>query len=104
MAGVIRLKVCRTCDRDAANPGVSGAALAAAVAREMPANVAQHLSLLTVECLSGCRQPAQAMVSGNGPPVRFSGLTAADAGAVIAAALAYAGLGPCGVLSAPGAD
>lgn len=87
---MIRLKVCRTCDRHAANPGASGAALAAAVAREMPDDAHEYLSLLTVECLSGCKHPGQAMVSGAGLPLRFGGLTPADAAALVAQALRYA--------------
>lgn len=87
---MVRLKVCRTCDRYAAAPGASGSDLVAAVARAMPPEAAQSLSVLAVECLSGCKHPAQAMVSGNGPALRFSGLTSGDARALIERALAYA--------------
>ena len=92
---MIRLKICRTCDRYAPDAGAVGSQLAAAVARAMTAEALDSLSLLAVECLSGCKHPGQAMISGNGPTLRFAGLTSDDARILIDRALAYAA-GPPG--------
>lgn len=82
------LLVCRTCPRyDARVSGDFGRALVAAIdAEARQAGVAVR----NVQCLGGCPDHGVVAVDGPGKArVRFSGLSVADAGAVLAAALAH---------------
>lgn len=78
------LLICRTCPRyDARTSGRFGRALAAAVA-------GSGVSVRNVQCLGGCPDDGVVAVDGPGKArVRFNGLDAGDAEAVIEAAAAH---------------
>jgi predicted metal-binding protein len=82
------LLICRTCPRyDSRSTGEFGRELAAAIA-EHPAGAA--VTVRKVQCLGGCPDDGVAAVDGPGKArVRFSGLHAGHAAAVIAAAAAH---------------
>jgi predicted metal-binding protein len=80
------LLICRTCPRyDPRTSGEFGRAMAAAVAAH-PASVAVR----GVQCLGGCPEDGVAAVDGPGKArVRFTGLDAGHAEAVVEAAAAH---------------
>ncbi|WP_433556998.1 DUF1636 family protein [Pseudonocardia xinjiangensis] len=82
------LLICRTCPRyDSRATGDFGRALAEAIA-DHPAG--SLVAVRNVQCLGGCPDHGVAAVDGPGKArVRFSGLDAGDAAAVIAAAAAH---------------
>ncbi|MCE0762641.1 DUF1636 family protein [Pseudonocardia kujensis] len=84
------LLICRTCPRyDPAGSGRFGRALTEAL-REDPA--AEAVPVRSVQCLGGCPDDGVAAVDGPGKArVRFTGLDAGHAGALVAAAQAHAG-------------
>jgi predicted metal-binding protein len=83
------LLVCRTCPRyDTPNNGEFRRALDARIAQN-PA--ADPRTVRHVQCLGGCPEDGVAAVDGPGKArVRFNGLTADDADALVEAALAHA--------------
>lgn len=89
-----RLFVCVTCSRYAPAPAgeaTPGQRLAAA-ARAAAARAG--VAVRTVECLNGCPHPCTAALRDPGKAVmRFSGLTAEDAPALVEAAALYAASG-----------
>lgn len=82
------LLICRTCPRyDSRTTGDFGRAMAAAVA-EQPAGATVRVR--NVQCLGGCPHDGVVAVDGPGKArVRFTGLDARHAGAVVAAAAAH---------------
>ncbi|NMH95987.1 DUF1636 family protein [Pseudonocardia acidicola] len=82
------LLICRTCPRyDPRETGEFGRRLSAAIAEHPQA---RHLHVRKVACLGGCPDDGVVAVDGPGKArVRFTGISADDAEAVLAAAAAH---------------
>jgi predicted metal-binding protein len=82
------LLICRTCPRyDSRRTGDFGRALTKALARDAPG---AGIAMRNVQCLGGCPEDGVVAVDGPGKArVRFVGLDAGDAGAVVEAAVAH---------------
>ncbi|GAB2929016.1 hypothetical protein GCM10027047_27170 [Rhodococcus aerolatus] len=81
--------VCRTCPRDRPDSGAFAATLLPALAGASTGDRA--LPLRQVACVAGCPTPGSVTLDAVGKTrIRFSGLTAEDAPALVAATLAHA--------------
>lgn len=94
------LRICVTCDRNRPDAPSAGEELAADLAQRLDARRDLACSVLRVACLSGCKHPCQALLTG-GRPLQIGGLNRSDASFLLDAAAHYASGGEASDLAPP---